>query len=56
MKIELQRYAYDSRGTMGVITLEGERFYTIERPWLDNAANVSCIPEGTYQTGWRRLS
>jgi|TARA_R110002124_G_scaffold52083_2_gene150202 hypothetical protein len=53
MKIELQRYAYDSRGTMGVITLEGERFYTIERTWLDNAPNVSCIPEGTYQMGWR---
>ena len=22
--------------------------YTIERPWLDNARNISCIPEGEY--------
>lgn len=21
----------------------------VERPWLDNAANVSCVPEGDYQ-------
>lgn len=24
------------------------KMYTLERPWLDNAPNVSCIPEGTY--------
>lgn len=23
-------------------------FATIERPWLDNKPNVSCIPEGVY--------
>lgn len=23
-------------------------FSTLERPWLDNATDVSCIPEGTY--------
>ena len=23
--------------------------YTLERPWLDNQRNVSCIPEGVYQ-------
>ncbi len=22
--------------------------YTVERPWLDNVANESCIPEGEY--------
>ena len=51
--IELQRFAYHPEGTLGLIDFEGERFYTIERPWLDNAPNVSCIPEGAYDTGWR---
>ena len=35
--------------------------YTLENPWLDNAANISCIPEGEYickmrkspRFGWR---
>ena len=31
----------------------GELFYSVEKPWLDNAPNVSCVPEGTYKTGWR---
>lgn len=22
---------------------------TLERPWLDNAVDISCIPEGTYK-------
>jgi hypothetical protein len=51
--IELQRFAYHPEGTLGLIDFEGERFYTIERPWLDNTPNVSCIPEGAYNTGWR---
>ena len=35
--------------TMGKL-YEGKEFicYTIERPWLKNAKNVSCIPAGTY--------
>lgn len=28
---------------------EGKFLYTIERPWKNNLANQSCIPEGTYQ-------
>jgi len=51
--IELKRFAYHPDGTLGVIEFYGERFYTIERPWLDNAANVSCIPEGNYDVAWR---
>ena len=30
-----------------------ESFWSIERPWLDNAPNVSCIPVGEYEMGWR---
>jgi len=51
--IELRRFAYHPDGTLGVIEVAGERFYTIERPWLDNKPNVSCIPEGKYRMGWR---
>lgn len=51
--IELRRFAYHPDGTLGVIDIAGERFWTIERPWLDNKPNVSCIPEGKYRTGWR---
>lgn len=28
--------------------VEVKRCVTLERPWLDNAKNISCIPEGTY--------
>jgi hypothetical protein len=51
--IELNRFCYHPEGTLGVIDFDGEKFYTIERPWLDNAPNVSCIPEGSYEAGWR---
>ncbi len=50
---ELQRFAYHPDGTMGSMMVGDQRFYSIERPWLDNAPNVSCIPEGTYPVGWR---
>lgn len=23
--------------------------YTLEKPWLDNKSNISCIPEGVYK-------
>ena len=49
----LERFCYHPKGTLGALTVGGKRFYSIERPWLDNAPNVSCIPEGTYQMGWR---
>tara|TARA_R110000782_G_C14778715_1_gene409762 strand:+ start:207 stop:551 length:345 start_codon:yes stop_codon:yes gene_type:complete len=28
---------------------EGLSLYTVERPWLDNKAFVSCIPDGNYR-------
>jgi hypothetical protein len=47
--IELIRYCYASKYTLGFFETEpGETFYTVERPWLNNAPNVSCIPEGRY--------
>lgn len=29
--------------------IEVGRFYTLERPWLDNKRSVSCIPKGEYE-------
>jgi len=52
MKAILTRYYADDECTMGFLTFEGMKdpvFWTIERPWLDNKPNVSCIPTGTYE-------
>lgn len=52
-EIEMRRFCYHPEGTLGVLVCNGTRYYTIERPWLDNAPMISCIPVGTYQMGWR---
>jgi hypothetical protein len=45
----LKRVAMDRQGTFGVLISGGAPFaLTLERPWLDNARDVSCIPEGRY--------
>ncbi|BDQ35916.1 hypothetical protein SYK_06770 [Pseudodesulfovibrio nedwellii] len=46
----LHRYFMDESCTRGVLTLpwNGLTMYTLERPWLDNAQSVSCIPPGLY--------
>lgn len=42
---------YHSTHTYGMlITDTGQIFYSIERPWLNNQRNISCIPPGTYRT------
>jgi len=46
----LERWAdHEDHGTFGRLYHDG-RFLadTIERPWLNNRRNVSCIPAGTY--------
>lgn len=53
IEVHLDRFCYHPNGTLGVIDYEDERFWTIERPWLDNKPNVSCIPTGIYEMGWR---
>lgn len=50
----LERFGYMPFGTYGKLMFPtGEEFYTVERPWMDNQANVSCIPEGEYILGLR---
>ena len=44
----LERFAYLDSGTLGKLTIDDWSCYTIERPWKNNAPNVSCIPEGKY--------
>jgi hypothetical protein len=45
----LKRIAYTEYGVFGVLVHNGIPFtLTVERPWLDNKQDVSCIPEGLY--------
>jgi len=49
MKLELVR-TYYPEGANGEILIEGRlMMYTIELPWKNNQAGVSCIPEGEYE-------
>lgn len=47
--MELVRFASFKDRTIGRLTYNDEHFYTVERPWLDNQQNISCIPTGFYQ-------
>lgn len=48
--ITLERaYLPDRSATIGILTLPcGWNCYILERPWLCNSQNISCIPEGLY--------
>jgi hypothetical protein len=49
MELELIRTYFPS-GTNGRILHEGRLLmYSIELPWQNNHARVSCIPEGSYE-------
>lgn len=43
----LIRQYFDSH-TKGDLVIGDQVFHTLERPWLGNQRNVSCIPPGTY--------
>lgn len=47
-KIKLERFAYTPYGTFGNIKVEGFEGFTVERPWLGNKKDISCIPEDCY--------
>lgn len=51
MTFLLKRIAMNQHGTFGVLIDENNVPFvvTLERPWLDNKSNVSCIPAGTYK-------
>ena len=49
MELELIRTYYPT-GTNGKIQYQNRlMMYSIELPWKDNLAQVSCIPEGRYE-------
>ena len=58
--VTITRYSQDSDMTLGVCHVEDEQGYsfmgyTLEPPWLDNRRNISCIPKGKYDLGWRTV-
>lgn len=47
--IVLRRVSSNTKGTFGVLMDNEAPFaVTLERPWLGNQSNVSCIPPGVY--------
>lgn len=54
MNLVLERFAYTPTDTQGVLTANGKRFYTIERPWIPGPnpggmSMESCVPDGKYK-------
>ena len=45
----LCRYKSDDQGTFGVLYHDDWWCFTLELPWRDNKANISCIPAGEYK-------
>ena len=52
----LYRYENTPQHTRGIFVFDGKIFYTIERPWLDNRRNISCIPKGDYIVHYMKSS
>lgn len=48
LNAKLFRYQKESTHTLGALVISGQLFYVLERPWLNNAVNKSCIPAGQY--------
>lgn len=49
MKAILTRYYTPGLGTVGELVLGTFKCVTIERDWINNKQEISCIPEGVYQ-------
>lgn len=55
--LSLIRFAYTPEGTFGRLPMpDGMTLFTVERPWLNNAPNVSCIPCGDYTCAPKRYN
>lgn len=48
--LRLDRFYRWSDCTLGVVVDKNNEIvcYSLERPWIDNKPNISCIPPGTY--------
>lgn len=56
MIIELSRDYRDDSCTLGIMTVQGKRWHTLERPWVvskrggaGGEKGVSCVPAGKYK-------
>ncbi len=54
--VVLTREYFPDRTEGNIILPDGETIYTLERPWLNNKANKSCIPAGVYKAQWLERS
>mgnify|MGYP003647081726 CR=1 FL=1 len=52
MNAYLIRQLYKSHVASTLIFESGDVFHTLERPWLENRSNISCIPWGIYETSF----
>jgi hypothetical protein len=53
MILTLKRLAFLDDCTLGVLSIGNIPFcFTVERPWLNNKPNVSCIPAASYPVKW----
>lgn len=50
MRLDLLRVGQSNRGTFGVLRYGDIPFVlTLERPWVNNEKDISCIPAGVYK-------
>lgn len=52
IKARLYRNVVTDESTIGEFFACGRKFYSLERPWLGNQPNISCIPAGEYLLKW----
>ncbi len=48
-QVNLIRFSSTDKGVCGVLSFNGFKCNTLERPWLNNKPMVSCIPVGIYK-------
>lgn len=50
----LSRFRDDGKDTNGILSVVDSTFScdSLERPWLNNARGLSCIPQGRYLVKW----
>lgn len=52
MQVDILRLEDTGKETFGVLLIDGAlECLTLERPYLDNRKNISCIPTGNYLCG-----
>ena len=50
--VKLNRTLSKPDGMFGMILCGNTKWFTCERPWLNNQHGISCIPKGTYTVKW----